>query len=48
MPNMEKKQALVQEIVEKLQNSKGTVVVDYRGLNVAEVTDLRKQSRKQY
>ncbi len=46
MPNMEKKQALVQEIAEKLKNSQGTVVVDYRGLNVEEVTELRKQSRE--
>ena len=44
MPNMEKKQALVQEIVEKLKNSQGTVLVDYCGLNVAEITELHNLS----
>lgn len=43
---IEKKQQLVNEIAEKLTASKSTVVVDYRGLNVAEVTELRKQLRE--
>lgn len=42
----EAKQSLVSEITTKLQGSKSTVVVDYRGLTVAEVTDLRKQLRE--
>jgi large subunit ribosomal protein L10 len=37
---------LVSEIAEKLQASAGTVVVDYRGLTVEEVTELRKQLRE--
>jgi len=36
----------VEEIAEKLKNSVSTIVVDYRGLNVAEVTELRKQLRE--
>ena len=33
---------VVTEIAEKLKASKATIVVDYRGLTVAEVTELRK------
>ncbi|HET7628977.1 MAG TPA: 50S ribosomal protein L10 [Bacillales bacterium] len=43
---IEKKKQLVSEIAEKLRESKSTVVVDYRGLNVAEITELRKQLRE--
>ena len=32
------KQAVVSEITEKMKNSESTVVVEYRGLTVAEVT----------
>lgn len=42
----EEKVQVVSEIVEKLQNSKSTVVADYRGLNVAQVTQLRKLCRE--
>ncbi len=42
----EQKQQLVSEIAAKLRESKTTVVVDYRGLNVAQVTELRKQLRE--
>ncbi|MGO4890106.1 50S ribosomal protein L10 [Anaerobacillus sp. MEB173] len=42
----ETKQQLVAEIADKLRESKSTIVVDYRGLNVAEVTELRKQLRE--
>jgi large subunit ribosomal protein L10 len=41
----EEKVALVNEIAEKLQNSVSTIVTDYRGLTVAEVTELRKRLR---
>lgn len=40
------KELLVSEIATKLKDSKSTVVVDYRGLNVAQVTELRKQLRE--
>lgn len=43
---IEKKKKIVQDITEKLKNSKTTVLTDYRGLNVAEVTELRKQLRE--
>ncbi|MCU9615240.1 50S ribosomal protein L10 [Caldibacillus lycopersici] len=43
---IEQKKLVVDEIAQKLKNSVSTVVVDYRGLNVAEVTELRKQLRE--
>ncbi|MFD2707308.1 50S ribosomal protein L10 [Salibacterium lacus] len=43
---IEQKQQVVQEITDKLENSVSTVVVDYRGLNVEEATELRKQLRE--
>ncbi|WP_341300948.1 50S ribosomal protein L10 [Lysinibacillus sp. FSL H8-0500] len=43
---IENKQVQVQEITEKFQNATSVVVVDYRGLNVAQVTELRKQLRE--
>ncbi|MDA7028284.1 50S ribosomal protein L10 [Bacillus sp. CLL-7-23] len=43
---IETKKAVVQEITSKLKESKSTIVVDYRGLNVSEVTELRKQLRE--
>jgi large subunit ribosomal protein L10 len=43
---IEQKKHIVEEIAEKLKASVSTVVVDYRGLNVGEVTELRKQLRE--
>lgn len=43
---MEQKQQLVSEIATKFRDSQSTVLVDYRGLDVAEVTELRKQLRE--
>ncbi|SFQ17843.1 50S ribosomal protein L10 [Salibacterium halotolerans] len=43
---IEQKQQVVQEIADKLENSVSTVIVDYRGLNVEEATELRKQLRE--
>lgn len=40
------KAAAVAEIKEKLSKSKGVIITDYRGLNVAQATELRKQLRK--
>jgi large subunit ribosomal protein L10 len=42
---VEQKKQIVTEIADKLRESKSTVVVDYRGLSVGEVTELRKQLR---
>lgn len=43
---IEQKKQIVEEIGEKLTSSVSTIIVDYRGLNVAEVTELRKQLRE--
>ncbi|MFB4170079.1 50S ribosomal protein L10 [Virgibacillus sp. JSM 102003] len=43
---IEQKQQLVQEIASKFRDSQSTLLVDYRGLDVAEVTELRKQLRE--
>ena len=39
------KQAVVSEICDKIKNSQSTVVCEYRGLSVAEVTELRRNLR---
>lgn len=41
----EKKQLVVDEVSNKLKQSVCTIIADYRGLNVAQVTELRKQLR---
>lgn len=46
MPTQEKVQT-VEELSSKLGESKGTVVVDYRGLNVADLAALRGRLRDQ-
>ena len=43
---IEVKSHVVAEIVEKLQNSSSAIVVDYKGLTVEEVTELRKKMRE--
>ncbi|GEM01794.1 large subunit ribosomal protein L10 [Halolactibacillus halophilus] len=43
---IEKKKQVVSEIATKLRESESTILVDYRGLDVAEVTELRKQLRE--
>ena len=42
---IEQKKQIVDDITEKFKSSVSTIIVDYRGLNVAEVTELRKQLR---
>ncbi len=46
MSVLEQKKQLVSTIADQLKNSKTTILVDYRGLDVAEVTELRKQLRE--
>lgn len=41
-----RKEQLVNELTEKLQKAQSVVVFDYRGLTVAEVTELRSAMRK--
>lgn len=43
---IQQKEAAVAEIADKLSKSATTVVADYRGLNVSQVTELRKQLRE--
>src|SRR5690625_684642 len=43
---IEKKKGVVQEITDRFRDSQTTVIVNYRGLDVAEVTELRKQLRE--
>lgn len=40
---LEQKKVLVQDIKAKIQDAQSIVLVDYRGLNVEEVTELRRQ-----
>ncbi len=40
------KQEVISEIKEAIQNSKSVVIVEYRGLNVSQITDLRNQYRE--
>lgn len=44
MPTAEKAQT-IDELSQKLRDSKGAVLLDYRGLNVAAISDLRRQLR---
>ena len=46
MAKVEFKQPIVQEISEQIKDAQSVVVVDYRGLTVAEDTQLRKQLRE--
>lgn len=44
--NLNFKKAQVEEIKGKLENAQSAVLVEYRGLNVAETTELRKKFRE--
>lgn len=46
MARIEEKQVIVQEIAEKMNLSKSMVICDYRGLNVQQVTELRRKLRE--
>lgn len=46
MAKVELKQPIVQEIAENVKGAQSVVVVDYRGLTVAQDTELRKQLRE--
>lgn len=47
MAKVELKKPIVEEISELLNGAATAVVVDYRGLTVAQDTELRKQLREQ-
>ena len=49
MPNakvLESKKAIVDALAEKIQNSTAAVFVDYKGITVAQDTELRNQFRE--
>ena len=49
MPNakvLSEKQAIVAQLTEKIQNATAGVLVDYKGITVAEDTALRNELRK--
>lgn len=46
MAKIELKQPIIQEISDTIKDAQSVVVVDYRGLTVAEDTQLRKQLRE--
>lgn len=46
MAKVELKQPIVQEIAENIKDAQSVVIVDYRGLTVAEDTQLRRQLRE--
>lgn len=43
---LEQKKQIVEELAEKLKNAVSGVIVDYKGINVTEDTQLRKQLRE--
>ena len=43
---LEQKQAIVAEVQEAASNALAAVLADYRGLNVGELTDLRRRARE--
>lgn len=44
--NLENKKQVVEQITEKLKNAKSVVLVDYKGLTVAQDTEFRNEFRK--
>jgi len=44
--NLEQKQAVVAEVAARLAGAQAVIVAEYRGLNVARVTQLRARARK--
>ncbi|WP_300408981.1 50S ribosomal protein L10 [Lagierella sp.] len=44
---LEQKESVVAEITENIESAKSIVLVDYRGLNVEELTELRDRFRKE-
>ena len=43
---LERKKEIVKQIVDRLEKSQSTILADYRGLNVAQMNELRKQLRE--
>ncbi len=47
MSNLKVKEAVVAEIKEKLKKAQVAILTDYRGLNVSDITELRRQLREE-
>lgn len=45
--NKQRKSVMVAEIKEQMENSQSIIIADYRGLNVAQMNELRKDLREQ-
>ena len=45
MGSLEVKKQIVAETKDRFENAQSVVIVDYRGLNVSEITELRAQLR---
>lgn len=43
---LEEKKRIVEEITQQFENSKSTILTDYKGLTVSEINELRKQLRE--
>ena len=43
---LQAKQAAVADVVDKMKRAQSVIVLDYRGLTVAEVSDLRSKFRE--
>jgi len=46
MTNRQKKEALIKELSEKIENSQSVVLCDFKGMSVAELTQLRRDLRE--
>lgn len=44
---LQQKESVVSEITKNIEDSKAIVLVDYRGLNVEELTELREKFRNE-
>lgn len=46
MPNIKQKEQIVEQVAEKMEQAKSIVISEYSGLNVEQVTELRRQLRE--
>ena len=46
MQTKQQKEVLVQEVVDKIKDSKALVFANYQGVNVKDITELRRELRK--
>ena len=46
MPNIKQKEQIVEQVAEKMEQAKSIVIAEYSGLNVEQVTELRRKLRE--